>query len=29
MVVDGQIQGRTAQGIGSALFEEMPFDTQG
>src|SRR5262249_28454836 len=29
MVVDGQIQGGAAQGIGSALFEEMPFDTQG
>jgi carbon-monoxide dehydrogenase large subunit len=29
MVVDGQIQGGTAQGIGSALFEEMPFDAQG
>ena len=29
MVVDGQILGGTAQGIGSALFEEMPFDKQG
>ena len=29
MIVDGQIQGGTAQGIGSALFEEMPFDTRG
>jgi carbon-monoxide dehydrogenase large subunit len=29
MIVDGQIQGGTAQGIGSALFEEMPFDQQG
>ena len=29
MVVDGQIHGGTAQGIGSALFEEMPFDAQG
>jgi carbon-monoxide dehydrogenase large subunit len=29
MVVDGQIQGGVAQGIGSALFEEMPFDAQG
>jgi len=29
MIVDGQIQGGTAQGIGSALFEEMPFDKQG
>jgi carbon-monoxide dehydrogenase large subunit len=29
MIVDGQIIGGTAQGIGSALFEEMPFDSQG
>ena len=29
MIVDGQIMGGTAQGIGSALFEEMPFDSQG
>jgi carbon-monoxide dehydrogenase large subunit len=29
MIVDGQIIGGTAQGIGSALFEEMPFDKQG
>jgi carbon-monoxide dehydrogenase large subunit len=29
MIVDGQIVGGTAQGIGSALFEEMPFDKQG
>jgi len=29
MIVDGQIHGGTAQGIGAALFEEMPFDTQG
>jgi aerobic carbon-monoxide dehydrogenase large subunit len=29
MVVDGQIQGGVVQGIGSALFEEMPFDAQG
>jgi aerobic carbon-monoxide dehydrogenase large subunit len=28
-IVDGQIVGGTAQGIGSALFEEMPFDTRG
>jgi carbon-monoxide dehydrogenase large subunit len=26
MVVDGQILGGLAQGIGTALFEEMPFD---
>jgi aerobic carbon-monoxide dehydrogenase large subunit len=29
MVVAGQIMGGTAQGVGSALFEEMPFDAQG
>lgn len=29
MIVDGQIYGGTAQGIGSALLEEMPFDAQG
>jgi carbon-monoxide dehydrogenase large subunit len=29
MIVDGQVQGGTAQGIGAALFEEMPFDAQG
>jgi carbon-monoxide dehydrogenase large subunit len=29
MIVDGQIYGGTAQGIGSALYEEMPFDKQG
>jgi carbon-monoxide dehydrogenase large subunit len=29
MIVDGQIRGGTAQGIGSALFEEMPFDGRG
>jgi aerobic carbon-monoxide dehydrogenase large subunit len=29
MIVEGQIQGGTAQGIGSALYEEMPFDRQG
>jgi aerobic carbon-monoxide dehydrogenase large subunit len=27
MVVDGQIYGGLAQGIGTALYEEMPFDT--
>ena len=26
MVVDGQIYGGLAQGIGTALYEEMPFD---
>jgi carbon-monoxide dehydrogenase large subunit len=29
MVVDGQILGGTAQGIGTALYEEMAFDAQG
>ncbi|MFG1347712.1 xanthine dehydrogenase family protein molybdopterin-binding subunit [Xanthobacter autotrophicus DSM 431] len=29
MVVDGQILGGLAQGIGTALYEEMAFDTSG
>jgi carbon-monoxide dehydrogenase large subunit len=29
MIVDGQIYGGAAQGIGTALYEEMPFDEQG
>ncbi len=29
MVVDGQILGGVAQGIGTALYEEMPFDAEG
>ena len=29
MIVDGQIWGGTAQGIGTALYEEMRFDAQG
>jgi carbon-monoxide dehydrogenase large subunit len=29
MVVDGQILGGIAQGIGTALYEEMPFDASG
>ncbi len=29
MVVDGQIYGGLAQGIGTALYEEMPFDQNG
>jgi carbon-monoxide dehydrogenase large subunit len=29
MIVDGQVYGGTAQGIGTALFEEMPFDGEG
>ncbi|MVT55778.1 molybdopterin-dependent oxidoreductase [Bradyrhizobium yuanmingense] len=29
LVVDGQIYGGLAQGIGTALYEEMPFDASG
>lgn len=29
MIVDGQIWGGAAQGIGTALYEEMSFDAQG
>jgi len=29
MIVDGQIRGGTAQGIGTCLYEEMPFSAQG
>ena len=29
MIVDGQIYGGCAQGIGTALYEEMAFDAQG
>ncbi|MGZ3292071.1 MAG: xanthine dehydrogenase family protein molybdopterin-binding subunit [Xanthobacteraceae bacterium] len=29
MIVDGQIYGGFAQGIGTALYEEMPFDISG
>ena len=29
MIVDGQVIGGLAQGIGTALYEEMPFDGQG
>jgi aerobic carbon-monoxide dehydrogenase large subunit len=29
MIVDGQITGGTAQGIGTGLFEAMPFDAEG
>ena len=29
MIVDGQVYGGTVQGIGTALFEEMPFDASG
>jgi aerobic carbon-monoxide dehydrogenase large subunit len=28
MIVDGQIYGGTAQGIGTALYEEMPYDVR-
>lgn len=29
MVVDGQVYGGTAQGIGTAMYEESPFDESG
>jgi carbon-monoxide dehydrogenase large subunit len=29
MIVDGQVIGGLAQGIGTALYEEMPFDAHG
>src|SRR5215468_4515998 len=29
MIVDGQIHGGFAQGVGTALYEEMPFDPSG
>ncbi len=29
MIADGQVFGGTAQGIGTALYEEMPYDEQG
>lgn len=29
MIVDGQIMGGLAQGVGTALYEEMPFDAAG
>lgn len=29
LIVDGQIYGGVAQGIGTALYEEMPYDEQG
>ena len=29
MIVDGQIRGGTAQGIGTCLYEAVPFDAQG
>ena len=29
LIVDGQIRGGVAQGIGTALYEETPFDTRG
>src|SRR5204863_7379074 len=29
MIVDGQVQGGIAQGIGTAPYEEIPYDEQG
>jgi carbon-monoxide dehydrogenase large subunit len=29
MIVDGQVRGGTAQGIGTCLYEAMPFDARG
>jgi aerobic carbon-monoxide dehydrogenase large subunit len=29
MIVDGQIRGGAAQGIGTCLFEQVPFDPRG
>jgi carbon-monoxide dehydrogenase large subunit len=29
MIVDGQVRGGVAQGIGTCLYEEMPFDGRG
>ena len=29
MIVDGQVQGGIAQGIGTALYEEIPFSPEG
>ncbi|MBV9965476.1 MAG: xanthine dehydrogenase family protein [Alphaproteobacteria bacterium] len=29
MIVEGQIRGGVAQGIGTALYEEIPYDSQG
>jgi carbon-monoxide dehydrogenase large subunit len=29
MIVDGQVLGGLAQGVGTALYEEMPFDVSG
>jgi carbon-monoxide dehydrogenase large subunit len=29
MIVEGQVLGGTVQGVGSALYEEMPFDERG
>lgn len=29
MIVDGQIHGGTAQGIGTCLYEQVPFDSNG
>ena len=29
MIVEGQIRGGVVQGIGTALYEEIPYDEQG
>ena len=29
MIVDGQVRGGATQGIGTALYEAMPYDAQG
>ena len=29
MIVDGQVLGGLAQGVGTALYEEMPYDEAG
>ncbi|CAN0487702.1 unnamed protein product, partial [Phaeothamnion confervicola] len=29
MIVEGQVQGGIAQGIGTALYEEIPFSAEG
>ncbi len=29
MIVEGQIRGGVVQGIGTALYEEIPYDAQG
>ena len=29
MIVEGQVRGGVVQGIGTALYEEIPYDEQG